>query len=186
MKKIISIFLLVCFYQLAAAGIDTRKKNLEKRIRITADIVKVFPENGMAELQTSLLDKLKSVEQEYRSGTSASVSHSLVQAENELFLSEKKIMEYTETKADRILQYLDQPVPPASALSAKSREKITSYERMARKERILSAKYSREKQYYYALLILKRSIRYSLSAMQERGEPIPTDFSKAAVWMQKK
>lgn len=99
----------------------------------------------------------------------------------------KRWSEFAENSSDKLLQYvakesrfLKMESEDSHPLTVKEEERANDYFRMAREEWLSGNKFRRDGNHLYALVLYKRSLKYSLSSLKVSKLPYPEEYRNAA------
>ncbi|TGL64256.1 PROCN domain protein [Leptospira sarikeiensis] len=168
-------------------GFRERKKSADSKVRILREIGTTF---DSVELKKDL-QKIESYSADLHSaskvGNAQEKSDSLAILEKALPDSMKRWSEFAENSSDKLLQhvakesrFLKMGSEDRHPLTAKEEEKANDYFRMAREEWLSGNKFRRDGNNLYALVLYKRSLKYSLSSLKVSKLPYPDEYKTAA------
>ncbi|EQA47119.1 hypothetical protein LEP1GSC050_0625 [Leptospira broomii serovar Hurstbridge str. 5399] len=163
-----------------------RKKSVDSKVRILREMRRSF---HSVELEKDL-ERVESyssdLESMTRAGTAQERSDALSTLERKLPEVLKRWSEFAENFSSKLLQYavretqlLKIDSPDRHHLTAKENALANNYFRMAREEWISGNKFHRDGNYLYALILYKRSLKYSLSCLKTSKLPVPEEFQNA-------
>ncbi|TGM10763.1 PROCN domain protein [Leptospira selangorensis] len=168
-------------------GFRERKKSADSKVRILREIGTSF---DSAEFRKDL-QKIESYYADLNSaakvGSSQEKADSLALLERTLPESMKRWSEFAENSSDKLLQYvakesrfLKMESEDSHPLTVKEEERANDYFRMAREEWLSGNKFRRDGNHLYALVLYKRSLKYSLSSLKVSKLPYPEEYRNAA------
>lgn len=202
MKKI-GLFFIFLFLNSAILShtLTERKKSLEKRLKSIDSISSVFM-NELQGISEDLHTKRSEFESALSLGNNKEIKHKLEIFEKSINFAEHKTSSLMGKKAMELLEKFDNARDPKKnktesfiaennkengnqqkKLSRASIEKISQYFKMAKTEYLFGEKNLRDRNFYFAINLFKRSIRYSLKGIEETGHDLPTDFTVARAWL---
>ncbi|TGK05163.1 PROCN domain protein [Leptospira langatensis] len=164
-----------------------RKKSADSKVRILREIGSSF---SAPELKKDL-QKIETYSAELHSaskvGSAEEKTQALLVLEKTLPESLKRWSEFAEGSSDRLLQhvakesrFLKMESEDRHPLTAKEEERANDYFRMAKEEWLAGNKFKRDGNHLYALVLYKRSLKYSLSSLKVSKLPYPEEYSQAA------
>ncbi|TGK56199.1 PROCN domain protein [Leptospira wolffii] len=194
--KWVLLFAGILFAFIAWEGIESsqgsqtfreRKKSADSKVRILREIGESF---SSPDLKRDL-DKIENYSAELASaskvGTAKEKADALAVLERTLPESLKRWSECAESSADKLLQHVAKEsrfqkmeTEERHPISAKEEEKANDYFRMAREEWLAGNKFRRDGNHLYALVLYKRSLKYSLFSLKVSKLSYPEEYGPAA------
>ncbi|EPG67259.1 PROCN domain protein [Leptospira wolffii] len=194
--KWVLLFAGILFAFIAWEGIESsqgsqtfreRKKSVDSKVRILREIGESF---SSPDLKRDL-EKIENYSAELASaskvGTAKEKADALAVLERTLPESLKRWSEYAESSADKLLQHVAKEsrfqkmeTEERHPISAKEEEKANDYFRMAREEWLAGNKFRRDGNHLYALVLYKRSLKYSLFSLKVAKLSYPEEYGPAA------
>ncbi|PJZ69250.1 PROCN domain protein [Leptospira perolatii] len=162
-----------------------RKKSIDSKVRVLREIKDSFPDKDLVNDFGRIENSFKEVESAFKTGTQKEKSDSLLSIEKKLPESLRKWSETAAISSDRLLQYVARETQlrgldteERHPLTAKEEEKVNQYFHMAREEWLSGNKFRRDGNHLYALVLYKRSLKYSFSSLKTSKLPPPIEFKK--------
>ncbi len=164
-----------------------RKKTVDSKVKILREIGDSFHSPDLKKD----LEKIETYAAELHSasklGSAKEKAEALSLLERTLPEFMKRWSEFAEFSSDKLLQhvakesrYLKMESEDRHPLTVKEEEKSNDYFRMAREEWLAGNKFRRDGNHLYALVLYKRSLKYSLSSLKVSKLPYPEEYSQAA------
>lgn len=168
-------------------GFRERKKSADSKVRILREIGNSFESSELKKDLQKIENYSADLNSASKAGSIQEKSDSLALLERALPESMKRWSEFAETSSDKLLQhvakesrFLKMESEDHHPLTAKEEERANDYFRMAREEWLSGNKFRRDGNHLYALVLYKRSLKYSLSSLKVSKLPYPEEYRKAA------
>ncbi|MEM7180855.1 MAG: hypothetical protein AAF518_08075 [Spirochaetota bacterium] len=188
--------LLLVFSYLDASGIilQKRKIKIENRFLQIGKVYKGLPSSETDADYKKLEDTLKKLDDSFQTGEREKRGPLLTESRLTLKKIEKGYSQFLDNEAKELIslyvvnarEKLSIPNSNKKKLTPETKEKIEKanraedFFRMAKRERSAGHRYTTNRNYFFSIHQFKRSIEYSIKAMQEAGVDVPEKYSKAA------
>lgn len=168
------------------SNVSRAEKNVDSKVRILREMKRSFHSIDLEKDLERLESYSADLESMTRVGTAQERSDALSTLERKLPEIVKRWSEFAENCSSKLLQYtvretqlLKIDSPDRHPLTAKENALANNYFRMAREEWISGNKFHRDGNYLYALVLYKRSLKYSFSSLKTAKLPVPEEFQNA-------
>lgn len=164
-----------------------RKKSVDAKVRILREVGNTFATQEWKKDMDQIETYSAELTSASKVGTAKEKGDALAILERKLPEILKRWSESAEKSSDTLLQHVAKEnrfqkmeTEDRHPLSAKEEEKAGDYFRMAREEFLAGSKFRRDGNHLYALVLYKRSLKYSLSSLKISKLPYPEEFTQAA------